>query len=523
MTPVAKKPDLTLVWFRQDLRLSDHPALQEACKRGAALPVYIDDPEGEGAWAPGGASRWWLHHSLERLDVDLRAKGSRLILRRGDSLNELRALIAESGATAVFWSRRYEPWVEARDKRIAAALRSGARSGAATGYPDGSRPGIQARENPGVAVDVFCSGLLFEPESIRTRAAKGPYQVFTPFYRATLMAPEPPPPLPAPRKIPAPDHWPASLNLAALRLLPRIPWDAGLQSAWRPGSAGAKESLTGSLEDTLAGYSVSRDIPSVEGTSRISPHLHFGEIGIRETWAGLQERLAAAGRDAAAKTSLLAWQRQLIWREFAHHLLVHFPHTPEKPLRPAFDAFPWNRDPEGLKAWHTGRTGYPYVDAGMRQLWATGWMHNRVRMAAASFLVKHLLVPWQAGAKWFWDTLVDADLAQNTLGWQWVAGSGADAAPYFRIFHPVTQGERFDPRGDYIRRWVPELVGLDARWIHRPWEAPIAVLAKAGVAPGRNYPKPIVDHAFARTRALAAYHSLRDKAVMQGTAVNGPD
>jgi deoxyribodipyrimidine photo-lyase len=494
MTPAKKKQDLTLVWFRRDLRLSDHPALHEACKRGSVLPVFIDDPEGEGAWAPGGASRWWLRHSLDRLGEDLRAKGSRLILRRGDSLNELRALITESRASAVYWSRRYEPAVEARDERIAAALRSG------TG-PD----------RPGVEVEVFRSNLLFEPESIRTRAADGPYQVFTPFWRATQQAPDPPPPLPAPRTIPAPERWPDSLDPAALRPAPRIPWDAGLQSAWRPGGAGARELLAGRLEDALADYSVSRDIPSLEGTSRLSPYLHFGEIGIREIRAALQKRLDAAGGDASVKASLLAWQRQLIWREFAHHLLAHFPHTPDRPLRPAFAAFPWNRDAEGLKAWQTGRTGYPYVDAGMRQLWATGWMHNRVRMTAASFLVKHLLLPWQEGARWFWDTLVDADLAQNTLGWQWVAGSGADAAPYFRIFHPVTQGERFDPQGDYVRRWVPELAGLEARWIHRPWEAPAAVLAKAGVAPGRNYPKPIVDHAFARARALAAYHSLREK------------
>ena len=246
--------------------------------------------------------------------------------------------------------------------------------------------------------------------------------------------------------------------------------------------AGARDLLGQRLEETLTEYAVSRDLPDREGTSRLSPHLHFGEIGIRESWAALKGRLASVDRDVDARASLFAWQRQLIWREFAHHLIVHFPHTPVRPLRPSFAAFPWRKDAKGLKAWQQGRTGYPYVDAGMRQLWATGWMHNRVRMAAASFLVKHLLLPWQAGAQWFWDTLVDADLAQNTLGWQWVAGSGADAAPYFRIFHPVTQGERFDAQGDYIRRWVPELAGLDARWIHRPWEVPEEILAKAGVS-----------------------------------------
>jgi deoxyribodipyrimidine photo-lyase len=480
--------ETTIVWFRQDLRLADNPALFEACKAGEVVPVYILDPEGEAAWAPGGASRWWLHHSLADLDMALRAKGSRLIRRQGDSLEVLLALIRETGARAVHWTRRYEPAIEARDKEIAAILR---------------RQGVQA--------EVFVSALLFEPEDIRTRAGNGPYQVFTPFWRATQGAPEPPPPLPAPRMIRAPGKWPASLDLADLGLPPRIDWAGGLRDAWRPGASGARALLGERLEDALTGYAEGRDIPGREGTSRLSPHLHFGEIGIREIWADLNLRLASVAGDAPARASLLAWQRQLIWREFAHHLLVHFPRTPQKPLRPPFESFPWLRDAKGLRAWQQGRTGYPYVDAGMRQLWATGWMHNRVRMATASFLVKHLLLPWQAGAKWFWDTLVDADLAQNTLGWQWVAGSGADAAPYFRIFHPVTQGERFDPQGEYVRRWVPELAGLDAKWIHRPWEAPAEALAGAGIALGRTYPKPIVDHAAARARALAAYHSLRDR------------
>ncbi len=489
MTKNTEKKALTLVWFRQDLRLADHPALYEACKRGIVVPVYIDDPESEGDWAQGGASRWWLHHSLNRLDEALRGKGSRLILRHGNALTELRALINETGATAVFWSRRYEPKVEAYDKHIANALRLN---------PNGL----------GVEVDVFCSSLLYEPESIRTRASAGPYQVFTPFWRATQEAPEPAPPLPNPRKIPAPEHWPDSISINSLKLLPRFSWDVGLQSTWTPGSAAGHELLANGMEAIITEYAVTRDIPSLEGTSRLSPYLHFGEIGIREIWAALQIRLSEAKKDPTVKTSLLAWQRQLIWREFAHHLLVHFPHTPDQPLRPSFAAFPWNRDSEGLRAWQTGRTGYPYIDAGMRQLWATGWMHNRVRMATASFLVKHLLLPWQIGAKWFWDTLVDADLAQNTMGWQWVAGSGADAAPYFRIFHPVTQGIRFDASGSYIRHWIPELAGLDSRNIHRPWEASTAALAKAGVVLGETYPHPIVDHSAARARALAAYHSL---------------
>ncbi len=486
VTPAGRT---ALVWFRQDLRLSDNPALRQAAEYGAVIPVYIGDPVeksgGERSWAPGGASRWWLHHSLAALDADLRRKGSQLILRRGDPLTVLRDLLRETGAGAVHWSRRYEPAAAALDGEIAAAL---------------AQEGCQVR--------VFGSALLFEPESIRTQSG-GPYQVFTPYWRACQAAPEPPPPLPVPSRLPGPEAWPASLDLAALELWPRAPWAGGLERAWRPGSRGARELLGDRIESTLLAYESQRDIPALEGTSRQSPHLHFGEIGAREIWAAVKGRMAALERGQEGRSSLLAWQRQLAWREFAHHLLVHFPHTPEQPLRPKFAAFPWRRDAAGLRAWQQGRTGYPYVDAGMRQLWATGWMHNRVRMAAASFLVKHLLLPWQDGARWFWDTLVDADLAQNTLGWQWVAGCGADAAPYFRIFHPVTQGERFDAQGDYIRRWVPELAGLRGGRIHRPWEAPAAMLAEAGVKLGKTYPLPLVDHAMARERALAAYRSLR--------------
>ncbi|MEO7426256.1 MAG: deoxyribodipyrimidine photo-lyase [Fibrobacteria bacterium] len=485
----------TLVWFRLDLRLSDHPALHQAARRGPVIPVYIDeDASGSGRngneWAPGAASRWWLHHSLASLDADLRARGVRLILRRGDPLAVLRDLIRETGAEAVHWSRRYEPALDLRDRKIAQALRG-----------------------DGVEVEAFASALLFEPESIRTQTG-GPYQVFTPYWRACLAASEPLPPLPELERIQAPEAWPDSLDLRALDLLPHIAWAGGLAETWRPGSQGARallgDRLDAGLNAGLRAYASDRDTPAAEGTSRQSPHLHFGEIGVREIWAAVQGRLDAGDGDAAGRASLLAYQRQLGWREFAHHLLVHFPRTPVEPLRSGFAAFPWRRDAAGLCAWQRGRTGYPYVDAGMRQLWATGWMHNRVRMAAASFLVKHLLIPWQDGARWFWDTLVDADLAQNTLGWQWVAGCGADAAPYFRIFNPVTQGERFDPEGAYIRRWVPELARLQGKWIHRPWEAPASALNAAGLVLGGDYPLPVVDHALARARALAAYQTFRD-------------
>ena len=482
--PKGARVTPTLLWLRKDLRLSDHPALLEAVGRGPVIPVYILDPEGEGDWAPGGASRWWLHQSLESLDTQLRKLESRLIVRRGPSLRALLDLVKETGAGAVFWSRCYEPAIEARDKAIRSAM-----------------------ERAGVETRVFASALLFEPEAVRTRT-DGPYQVFTPFWRACQAAPKPAAPLPAPRKIPAPEDWPASLEPAGLELLPRIDWAVGLRETWRPGAEGARALLKARVTDVLPEYAETRDDPNAEGTSRLSPHLHFGEVGIREVWAEVEKRAASPGLDAQAKASLLAFQRQLIWREFAHHLLAHFPHIPDQPLRPSFRNFPWRKDGRALKAWQLGRTGYPYVDAGLRQLWATGWMHNRVRMAAASFLVKDLLIPWQEGARWFWDTLVDADLAQNTLGWQWVAGCGADAAPYFRIFHPVTQGERFDPHGDYVRRWVPELARLEGKWIHRPWEAPEETLQRAGVVLGKTYPKRLVDHAMARERALAAYHGL---------------
>ena len=293
------------------------------------------------------------------------------------------------------------------------------------------------------------------------------------------------------------------MELADLKLLPRFDWAGGLRHTWKPGASAAGKLLKRNLSGVLMTYETSRDLPGEDGTSRLSPHLHFGEIGIREVWAALGNVLSFA--DAPHRASLLAFQRQLVWREFAHHLLAHYPRTPEQPLNPAFAAFPWAEDPEALTAWRMGRTGYPFVDAGMRQLWRTGWMHNRVRMVAASFLVKDLLLPWQTGARWFWDTLVDADLAQNTLGWQWTAGCGADAAPYFRIFHPVTQG----PAGAYVRSWVPELAALENRWIHRPWEAPAQVLESAGVVPGETYPRPLVNHTMARERALAAYRSLR--------------
>lgn len=475
----------TLVWFRQDLRWEDQPALHAAARRGhPVIPVFIWAPEEAGAWPPGGASRWWLHQSLLALDVGLRRLGSRLILRRGPSLTTLQELARNTGADAVYWNRRYEPAIVARDRLLKETL-----------------------DAQGVEAQSWSASLLFEPWVIHNRSG-GPFQVFTPFWKHCLRQSEPPPPLPAPATLPAPEKWPASLPLAALELEPKVDWAAGLRAAWQPGPAGAVRQCERFLETAYARYAEGRNLPAQPGTSRLSPHLHFGEISPRQIWHRLR-RWAETRHPPSTDWLSSPFVTELGWREFAYHLLWHFPHTPEEPLRPAFKAFPWRHNAaEACWAWQTGRTGYPMVDAGMRELWATGWMHNRVRMIAGSFLVKDLLVDWRRGAAWFWDTLVDADLASNTLGWQWIAGCGADAAPFFRIFNPVTQGEKFDPQGEYIRRWVPELAALPAVWIHRPWEAPADVLARAGVVLDRTYPRPMVNHAIAREVALEAFARL---------------
>lgn len=470
-----------IVWFRLDLRLSDNPALAAACAEGGPiLPLYVDDPAAEGTWAPGAASRWWLHHSLASLDADLRRRGSQLLVARGSADTVLHTLARKTGAVAVHWNRRYEPAVIARDRRIKEDLRAA---------------GLNAHSHNGA--------LLCEPWEVRTKTG-GPYQVFTPFWRACAERLPPPPPLPAPERLePVPPNLP-SLRLEELALLPRIDWAAGMRAAWNPGEAGAKARLADFLERHVARYAHQRDIPGEPWTSRLSPHLHFGEISPRQVWAAVQSA-AEWGAAPGAAGSIETYLREIGWREFGYHLLYHFPHTTDLPLRAGFAAFPWQDDADLRHAWQRGRTGYPIVDAGMRELWATGWMHNRVRMIAASFLVKDLLISWRAGAEWFWDTLVDADLASNTLGWQWTAGCGADAAPYFRVFHPVLQGEKFDPHGAYVRRWIPELRGLPDAVVHRPWSADAATLRAAGVELGRDYPLPIVDHGAARARALDAF------------------
>jgi deoxyribodipyrimidine photo-lyase len=422
---------------------------------------------------------------LTALDRSLRERGSRLILRRGPALAALRTLALETCANAVFWNRRYEPALLARDAQVKKAL-----------------------EADGLAVESFNSALLFEPSALKTFAGK-PFQVFTPFWHACLAMTGPAAPAKTPRKLGSPARWPATDPLSSFDFLPKPNWATGLLLAWQPGEAGAIRQLRFFLKTALSEYPRRRGIPAQPGTSRLSPHLHFGEIGPRQIWHAVRTASAKSRAGRASREAAQAYLRELGWREFACHLLFHFPHTHRQPLRREFAGFEWSRNRAALKAWQRGRTGYPLIDAGMRELWATGWMHNRVRMVVASFLVKDLLLPWQAGARWFWDTLVDADLANNTLGWQWSAGCGADAAPFFRIFNPVLQSEKFDSAGDYIRRWVPELGALPARWIHKPWEASAATLRTAGIILGRAYPRPIVHHAEARRRALAAFAAIR--------------
>ena len=463
-----------IVWFRDDLRLSDNPALGAAAATGAPIiALYILDEAAMGAWRPGGASRWWLHHSLAALSRDLAGHGVRLVLRRGAADLVLEELIAEAGATAVYWNRLYEPWAARRDGEIKSRLRGA-----------------------GIGVESFNASLLFEPAALGKA-----YRVFTPFWRACLNRPAPDEPLPAPRALIAAETY-ASEQLEDWRLSPKKPdWAGELRANWRAGEAAGRERLERFAAQGAADYDDARDALGHEGVSRLSPHLHFGEISPRQVWHAV---FARAGQGAAA------FARQLGWREFCHHLLFAHPEAPERPLDRRFERFAWRDDPGALDAWSQGQTGYPLVDAAMRQLWRTGYMHNRARMVAGSFLVKHLLLPWQAGEAWFWDTLVDADLANNACGWQWVAGCGADAAPYFRVFNPVLQGEKFDADGAYVRHYVPELARLDAKFIHRPWAAPPDDLRAAGVVLGETYPRPIVDHAFARKRALEAYSVVRE-------------
>ncbi|MFC4352698.1 cryptochrome/photolyase family protein [Fodinicurvata halophila] len=470
-----------IVWFRQDLRLADNPALRTAVDRGGpVIPLFVLEDADAGHRAPGGAGRWWLHGALAALAEALKTHGAQLVLRRGPADRVLTDVVRESGAGAVFWNRCYEPWRIARDTRIKRQL-----------------------QDDGIEVDSFNAALLFEPWTVATGSGT-PFKVYTPFWKAVRDRE-------VPRPEQAPEHVPGRANVTTERLedwglRPTRPdWAGGLRDSWRPGEVAARERLSDFLDHGLADYGRLRDRPDRAATSRLSPHLHWGEIGPRQVWHATRHRIDQDDLGQAGWTFL----GEVGWREFCHHLLYHWPSLPEENWRTAFDDFPWSNSEAHLKAWQAGRTGYPIVDAGMRELWHTGWMHNRVRMIVGSFLVKDLRLHWTAGEAWFWDTLVDADLANNAAGWQWIAGSGADAAPFFRIFNPVTQSEKFDPNGDYLRTWIPEIAALPDPYVHKPWEAPERVLQEAGVVLGGNYPRPLVDHAQARRDALAAFETIK--------------
>lgn len=459
----------TIVWLRDDLRVSDNPALLKATERGGSTVVlFLFDEVSPEVRAIGGASRWWLHHSLEKLSASISELGGQLVLRRGAAAEQIPRLVAESGADAIYWNRRYSG-----ARNVDAALKSSLREA-------------------GLDVQSFAANLLFEPWTV-TNGSGAPYRVFTPFWRACQQTGEPRHPLDAPASLTpgaSTDGSPlASDDLTSWELLPTHPdWAGGLRERWEPGEASARDTLEYFVSDILADYH-RRDEPGHEATSSLSPHLRFGEISPFQVWHRLRASLPDSARNNAAK-----FLSELGWREFNWSILYNFPRLAEDNYRPDFDVFPWE-DPstpphdQELAAWKAGTTGIPLVDAGMRELWQTGYMHNRVRMVTASFLIKNLLIDWRVGERWFWDCLVDADEANNPANWQWVAGSGADAAPYFRVFNPELQAKKFDPHGRYISRWIPS---------------------------DELYPQPIVDLGASRKEALAAYEVVRNSAPREG-------
>lgn len=465
----------TICWFRQDLRIADHPALSHACSQGEVIPVFILDQDDRKL---GGASKWWLHHSLKALEKTLGA----LIVKSGNPKSVLDDLAKQYEADAIYWNRSYEPHSVNRDTELKTHFKT-----------------------QGIEVQSFTGSVLYEPWEIETGTG-GPYKVYTPFWKS-IQAKGFPKPLPAPiislAKIEV-DHN----AIDKLDLLPNNPnWAKDWETLWTPGENGAHLQTETFLEHGINGYGELRNRPDLPNVSRLSPHIHFGEISPRSLVA-----ISSFFVDKVQKyaSDINKFQAEIAWRDFANHLMFHFPNITEENWKPAFDYYPWRDDEIQLKAWQQGMTGYPMVDAGMRELWHTGYMHNRIRMLVGSFLVKHLQMHWKHGEAWFWDTLLDADLANNTSSWQWIAGSGADAAPYFRIFNPLTQGPKFDPNGEYVRQWCPELSELPNKVIHAPHEASALELRAAGVELGKTYPLPIVDHKLARTRALEGYEKVKE-------------
>ena len=465
---------IAIHWFRQDLRITDNPSLETAAEFDAVLPIYILDDENSQEFKMGSASRWWLHNSLQSLNESLDGKLS--IYSQNPEI-VIQELLKKYEVKAVFWNRCYEPWRIDRDIDIKAYL-----------------------DDKNIENKSFNSHLLWEPWDI-SKDDGTPYRVFTPYYKKGCLNAEEPR-LPSKNlKIDTIFYDQDCEQIDTLDLLPRINWYSQIQEAWKPGEEGAQKRLDQFLEEGLLDYKEGRNFPFKENVSRLSPHLHFGEISPNEVWYQAKTKESVSG----IQKSLEHFLSELGWREFSYYLLYHFPSLPKQNFQAKFNKFPWIKNESFLESWQKGETGYPIVDAGMRELWQTGYMHNRLRMVVGSFLVKNLLIDWREGEDWFWDCLVDADLASNSAGWQWVAGSGADAAPYFRIFNPVTQGLKFDPEGEYTKKYVPELKLLPNKFLFSPWEAPKEILEKAGIELGKDYPEPIVDLKYSRELALEAF------------------
>ena len=469
-----------LIWFRQDLRIKDNPALDAASEFEHVLPVYIVDETTPERAQLGGASSWWLHHSLTSLGKALQ---NNILIMKGDPQAIIKSLIDEHQIDAVFWNRQYEDWQIKRDSEIKTAIKE-----------------------RGLIAASFNASLLWEPMNI-LKKDKTPYKVFTPYYRKGCLVHSQP-------RLPISTTQPKSFvetdynfesKLSALELLPTLDWDSDFTNHWEPGEEGAASKLSQFIEQACLAYQDGRNIPSKRGTSQLSPHLHFGEISPNQVWYAI---LDAFDGDIENK-NIDVFLSELGWREFSHYLLYHWPTIHTDNFNPKFDKFPWRKDETDLKAWQFGNTGIPIIDAGMRELYQTGYMHNRIRMVVGSFLVKNLLIDWREGERWFWDCLLDADAAANSASWQWVAGSGADAAPYFRVFNPILQGEKFDKEGEYVKRYCPELAKLPPKFIHKPWEAPSNILNACSVVLGKNYPKPIVDLKSSRLRALDAFSEIK--------------